>query len=166
MSETYEEQRSSQNDSTMAGLRHRLYGVKTTNVALVLFIVGIAFIALGAIVHEEKGLVYEIVHHVLRDLGLAGIISALLGSAYEYLLRRDFVNDAQTGLREVLKEDREKLDRFRAAGLETIHDELTIDLLEQNFLNVMRKAQRDSTSPQRSESSRPGRGLLSRESWT
>jgi heme-degrading monooxygenase HmoA len=156
MSEMNEEQRSSQDDRRMAHVQHRLYEITATSVALGLFIGGFVFITLGALIPttaEEHGTrLTEIAHHILRDLGIAAIISALLGSAYEYVLRGEFIKDAQTGLRDVLKEDREKLDRFRAAGLETIHDELTIDLLEQNFLNVMRKAQRDlrgSTPPPR-----------------
>jgi len=146
-------------------------------VALGLFILGLFLIILGAII-PEKELWLGIAHHLLRDLGIAAIISALLGTAYEYLLRREFVEDAQTALshavkderenlkdefvedaqaslRVVLREDqreREKLDQFKAARLQKVHQRLSFDLLERNFSNVIRKAQTDqgdSTAPPR-----------------
>jgi heme-degrading monooxygenase HmoA len=176
MSEMTDEQRSSQNDTRRVGLQHTLYKYKTILVALVLFIVGIASIAWGTTIHVEKSLWHEIGHHVLRDVGIAAIISALLGCAYEYLLRREFVadaqvalgravneerhtlkdefvDDAQTSLRRVLEEQEDRSDKLvqvRAAGLQAIHDELDRRLLEQNFSTVIQKAQsnqENSASP-------------------
>jgi hypothetical protein len=109
MKENPEEQHSSQSDSKEIGLRHKVYRGKATNVALVLFIVGIVFVAWSASVHEEDSLSQEILHHVLRDVGLAAIISAILGSAYEYLLRSDFVDDAEEALGRAVNTERENL---------------------------------------------------------
>jgi hypothetical protein len=106
VSDNNEERRASQDDDQTGSLWHRIYRGKATNVALGLFIAGIAFLAMGTIVHEDQSLGHEIAHHVLRDVGIAAIISAVLGSAYEYLLRGDFVEDVEKRLRRAVTEER------------------------------------------------------------
>jgi heme-degrading monooxygenase HmoA len=176
MTDKTNEQHSRQNDTGRGRLQHTLYQYKTILVALVFFIIGIAFIAWGTTFDVDKGPMNEIRHHLLRDLGIAATISALLGCAYEYLLRREFVSDAQealgravnterenlsaryvqdaqTSLRHVLEEQEDrsnKLDRLRAAGVQGVHDELDRRLLEQHFSTVIQRAQSNqgsSTSP-------------------
>jgi len=106
MGESTEGQSSNQNDDKTSSLWHRIYRGKATIVALVLFIAGLAFLAIATIVHEEQSLTFEIAHHVLRDLGIAAIVSAVLGTAYEYLIRGDFVEDVEIRLRRAVKEER------------------------------------------------------------
>src|SRR5919107_2780941 len=98
MTESTDEQHPSQNDSQGAEQTHKIFGLEVIVVALLLFIAGLGFIAVGALVPAENSLLAEIVHHLLRDVGIAAIISALLGSAYEYQLRSDFLDDAEHAL--------------------------------------------------------------------
>jgi len=152
MSDMTEEPRSAHNDNTlMAHLRHRIYQYRVVWLAVGLFIIGLFFITLATFIpgSEHDPWWSEVSHHILRDLGIAAVISALLGSAYEYALRDDFAEEAKSKLREALKEDQEDhqaLEKLRTAGLGTIHEQLSRDLLEQNFARVIRQAQTDPTS--------------------
>src|SRR5215208_1352090 len=83
--------RSSQNNSPTADPTRRIFGLEAGRVALVLIIVGFALIFGAAFIPEHEGLGWEIVHHLVRDLGIAAFISGLLGSAYEYQLRDDYL---------------------------------------------------------------------------
>jgi hypothetical protein len=168
-------------DRIMSRLRHRVYRYKVVLAAVGLFIIGLFFITLAAFVpsSEADPVWSQVANHILRDLGIAAIISALLGSAYEYWIRGDFTEDAKDGLREVVREEREylknefsadaqsslrvvveerdnrlqQLDKFDAAGLKSIHESLNSDLLKEKFSNVIEKAQNNqgdaSTHPPR-----------------
>ena len=129
MSDTNEVQSSSQNNRPRDDQTRKLSRLEALVVALVLFIIGIALITVGAIVPQHSGLVYEVTHHVLRDLGIAAIISALLGTAYEYILRSDFLKMAQRALSRTVEEERNWL---RAMFVADAQESLTIVLNERD----------------------------------
>jgi hypothetical protein len=179
MSEMTEEPRSNHNeDNRMARLRHRIYRYRVVFLAVGLFIIGLFFITLASFIpaSEHDPWWSEASNHILRDLSIAALISALLGSAYEYWLRGDFVEDAKDGLRSVVTEERrylkdefaedaqislrhvieerdnrlKQLEQFRGAGLEGIHGALDSELLRKEFSEVIEKAQsnrEDATTP-------------------
>jgi hypothetical protein len=179
MSETIQEPRSNHTgDTLMARLRHRIYRYRVILLAVGLLIIGLFFITLASFIpaSEHDPWWSQVSHHVLRDLGIAAVISALLGSAYEYWLRGDFVEDAKDGLRSVVTEERQnlkdefvedaqtslrhvmeerdkrlkQLEQFHGAGLEGIHEALDSDLLRNEFSKVIEKSQSnrgDATTP-------------------
>jgi len=191
-----EEPRSNNRDDIMSRLKYRVYRYRVVLVALGLFIIGLFFITLAAFIpaSEADPVWSQVSNHILRDLGIAAIISALLGSAYEYWLRGDFTENAKEGLKSVVIEERQhlkdefsadaqsslrrvfeerdnrqqQLDKFDAAGLKGIHEALNSDLLKEKFSNVIEKAQSNrgdaSTPPQRSEFWIPGQTLAGGES--
>jgi hypothetical protein len=164
-----EEPPSNHDDKIMSRLKHRVYRYRVILVALGLFIIGLFFITLAAFIPatEHDPVWSQVSNHILRDLGIAAIISALLGSAYEYWLRADFAENAKEGLRSVVTEERQylkhefsqdaqsslrraleerdnrqqQLDQFDAAGLKDIHEALDSQLLKEKFSNVIEKAQ-------------------------
>src|SRR5829696_3087929 len=83
--------RSSQTNIPTTEPERTIFGLKARSVALALIIVGFALILGGAFVPEHEGLGWELGHHLLRDLGIAAFISGLLGSAYEWQLRDDYL---------------------------------------------------------------------------
>jgi Domain of unknown function (DUF5919) len=179
MSQITDEPPSNHDYNIMSRLKHRVYRYRVVLVALGLFIIGLFFITLAAFIpaSEADPVWSQVSNHILRDLGIAAIISALLGSAYEYWIRGDFTEDAKQGLRSVVTEERQhlknefsadaqsslrsvleerdnrlqQLDKFDAADLKGIHEGLNSDLLKEKFSNVIEKAQSnrgdDSTPP-------------------
>jgi hypothetical protein len=184
-----EEPPSNHDDKIMSRLKHRVYRYRVILVALGLFIIGLFFITLAAFIPatELDPVWSQVSNHILRDLGIAAIISALLGSAYEYWLRGDFAEDAKEGIRSVVTEERQylkdefsedaqsslrrvleerdnrqqQLDQFEAAGLKGIHDRLDSELLEEKFSNVIEKAQ-----SARGDSSTPPPKVRILDTWT
>jgi len=70
--------------------------------------------------------------HLLRDFGLAAGISALLGTAYGCVLRRDNEESMQGNLRSLLEKEEilrkscaKRPESFDEAGLIKVHPELT-----------------------------------------
>jgi hypothetical protein len=113
-------------------LRERIQQGSIVNQVLVLIGLGLACILVPSLIHIEN-----VVGHVIRDLGIAILTAGVLGVAYEYKLRNDFVKTTTERLGHVLREhDRTlvaSLEKFHKSGLERIHDSLPIELLEENF---------------------------------
>ena len=184
-----EEPPSNHDDKIMSRLKHRVYRYRVILVALGLFIIGLFFITLAAFIpaSEADPVWSQVSNHILRDLGIAAIISALLGSAYEYWLRGDFTENAKEGLKSVVIEERQhlkdefsadaqsslrrvleerdnrqqQLDKFDAAGLKGIHEALNSDLLKEKFSNVIEKAQSN-----RGDASTPPPRVRILDTWT
>lgn len=124
--------------------------------------------------HGEEGLPspwqsLEIVSHILRDLGIAAFISGLLGVGYEYWLRRDFLKTSSSNqkraftehskelinqleevnlrsTKQAFQENDQELHQLRAAGLERIYGDLSLETLGPKFQALIQKAQ--SASPE------------------
>jgi len=119
-------------------LRRGLYRGKVTIVALVLLLLGIILLLWVASRGEHIWL------DLLRDFGIAALISAILGTAYEYLLRHDYEGSMRDNLRalleteEILRESYEaRLETFKKAGVIRMYPKLTGDLLEAKFSDAM-----------------------------
>jgi hypothetical protein len=115
-------------------LLRTVYRGKATNIALVLLVSGIGLLAWAANVHEG------IRHDMIRDFGLASLISGLLGTAYEYLLRHDYEGSMRNNLRMLLENEEilrksyaERLASYENEGLVGIHSGLSGDLLKRKF---------------------------------
>ena len=116
-------------------LLETVYRGKATNIALGLFILSVAFLYWSHRLPEA-----DIWHHVLRDFGLAMLISALLGTAYEYALRQEYEGSMRDNLRVLLENEEilrksyaRRLESYEKEGLIGIYPKLTGDLLEQKF---------------------------------
>jgi hypothetical protein len=159
MNTTLEEEPLSQTESPEVDDTKRLTRLQAIVVALALFVAGLVLIIVGAILPQGEGLWYEIFHHLLRDLGIAAIISALLGSAYEFALRRDFVRVAREALRGAVRTERDRLtqqyietakasltdvlakrdqqlrqlEQFRAAGVRNVRKGRNINTIEEHL---------------------------------
>ena len=97
-----------------------IYRGTTTVVAATLTVAGIVCIVGATLIPED-----EVWHPILRDVGVAALASGLLSTAYEYFLRRAFLEDATNGLRKIFGERDEKLDQLEKAGFKGIHPKLT-----------------------------------------
>jgi hypothetical protein len=102
-----------------------IYRGTVTIVAVALTVGGFAFILASTFVPElfPEGW-REPLHHVLRDVGIATLVSGLVSIAYEYALRYSFTRETQSNLRELFRERFEQVDLIREAGIKTIHTRL------------------------------------------
>lgn len=119
-------------------LRRGLYRGKVTIVALVLLLLGGILLLWVASRGEHIWL------DLLRDFGIAALISAMLGTAYEYLLRHDYEGSMRDNLRalleteEILRESYEaRLESFKKAGVIRIYPGINDDLLRAKFSGAM-----------------------------
>jgi hypothetical protein len=120
-------------------LRRGLYRGKVTIVALVLLLLG-GILLLWVASRGEQHIWLDL----LRDFGIAALISAILGTAYEYLLRHDYEGSMRDNLRalleteEILRERYEtRLESFKKAGVIRMYPKLTGELLEAKFSDAM-----------------------------
>jgi hypothetical protein len=119
-------------------LRRGLYRGKVTIVALVLLLLGGILLLWVASRGEHIWL------DLLRDFGIAALISAMLGTAYEYLLRHDYEGSMRDNLRalleteEILRESYEaRLESFKKAGVIRMYPGINDDLLRAKFSGAM-----------------------------
>jgi Domain of unknown function (DUF5919) len=70
---------------------------------------------------------------IFRDLGLAILISGLVGTGYELFTRQAFLGDVEHKLEEVVSRRYEELDQVRMSGLKTIHQEKFYARVEEKF---------------------------------
>src|SRR5215203_994340 len=117
-------------------LRHgwqEVYRGKATIVTVVLLALGLLLIVWATIIDHDN-----IWHEVVRDFGVAALISGTLGSAYEYLLRQDLEESVEDRLKDLLNENT----NFRQEGLLTIHASLKEDLLVRKFAEATAKKEK------------------------
>src|SRR5215211_1044339 len=119
-------------------LRRGLYRGKVTIGALVLLLLG------GILVLWVASRGEHIWLDLLRDFGIAALISAMLGTAYEYLLRHDYEGSMRDNLRalleteEILRESYEaRLETFKKAGVIRMYPGINDDLLRAKFSGAM-----------------------------
>jgi hypothetical protein len=70
---------------------------------------------------------------IFRDLGLAILISGLVGTGYELFTRQAFLGDVEQKLKEVVSRRYEELDQVRMSGLKTVHQEKFYAHVEEKF---------------------------------
>lgn len=105
-----------------------VYRGTVTIVALVLTVAGLVAILAASLWVTDGAW-----HHVLRDMGIAVLVSGLVSTAYEYVLRYSFTQEAKTHLRELLKERYEELDLLHEAGVKAIHTKLPTHKVADGF---------------------------------
>ncbi len=75
---------------------------------------------------------------ISRDLGLAFLISGIVGTGYEVFTRRVFMEDVENTLDAVVSRRYEELDKARMSGLKTVHREKFYARVEARFRDAKR----------------------------